>query len=122
MREPLSAEGLKQQLAESVAILALDGERQRQWCEDDALPVPIDELIQQYTDVWWVSENRLTEEGAIDSRSVEACNALRDAVLGLLDNHSYPDPVITSWDAVATSPEWEAIRAAARTAVGLLAA
>lgn len=116
-REPIPATELKSQLTETVAVLALNGDGQRKWCENGRIWYPIDELIQSFHDMWRVSEDRLVDEGAIDQDAVAALDSLMDAALRLLREHSYPDPVITSWDTVRTAPEWENLRVLAKDAL-----
>jgi hypothetical protein len=104
----ISAQELRQQLIEDVETLAADAQTQRQWA--DRHNFPIDELIQQFTDAWFVSCHRLLTERAVEDMDVSNLDALRDAAVRLLDEHEYPDPIVTSWEAVGTSREWKELR------------
>jgi len=114
-RPEQSPSQLLDQLVETVELLAATAEEQRVWSVDHK--VPIDELMQGFTDIVPMWINRLREGHAINDEGELALLRLRVQFDAYMTHR--PD-LFQNWQVVADSSEWGRVRDLAQQALRAL--
>lgn len=103
-REPVAPAVLLSQIREQVVVLASDVDEQRRWAHECGLP--IDELMQSFTDLVPMFFSRLRSEGALRDRDELVLLRLRV----YFDEYMRDPKLFRSWDAVASAYQWQRVR------------